>query len=165
MPGEHTNVIEFPDDAIGKSAFEEANSREITMIETLFQDLRFGLRMLAKSPGFTAVAILSLTLGIGANTAIFSLVNTAALRPLPVARPNELMSLKNANGSKIDTGFSYLNYKDFRDRNDVFADLIGYQFTPVSTSYEGINEKMWAYLVTGNYFNGLGVNAILGRVI
>src|SRR5437016_13547474 len=93
---------------------------EITMIETLFQDLRFGLRMLAKSPGFTAVAILSLTLGIGANTAIFSLVNTAALRPLPVARPNELMSLKNANGSKIDTGFSYLNYKDFRDRNDVF---------------------------------------------
>ncbi len=139
--------------------------RGLPLIETLVQDLRYGLRMLVKRPGFTLIAVLSLGLGIGANTAIFSIVNTAALRPWPVERPDSLVSLQNAGSRRVSTTFSYPNYKDFRDRNDCMADLIGYRFAPVSVSYDGVNEKMWGYVVTGNYFEGLGVKAALGRVI
>lgn len=135
------------------------------MIETLIQDLRYGLRMLAKRPGFTIIAVLSLGLGIGANTAIFSLVNTAALRPLPVEKPAQIISLQNAVGFRASPGFSYPNYKDLRDRNDVFTGLLGYRFTPLSVSHDGVNEKLWGYIVTGNYFDVLGVKAALGRVI
>ena len=121
--------------------------------------------MLAKSPGFTAIAVLSLGLGIGANTAIFSLVNTAVLRPLPVEKPEQLISLQNAVGFRASPSFSYPNYKDIRDRNDVFAGLVGYRFAPLSMSHDGINEKVWGYIVTGNYFDVLGVKAAAGRVI
>src|SRR5882724_9551936 len=135
------------------------------MMETLIQDVRYGLRMLVKSPGFVIIAVLSLGLGIGANTAIFSLVNTVALRPLPVEKPAELMSLINVSGSRGNNAFSYPNYKDYRDRNDVFSGLIGYQFAPLSVSHDGINEKLWGYLVTGNYFDVLGVKPAIGRLI
>jgi hypothetical protein len=134
-------------------------------METLIQDLRYGLRMLAKSPGFVMVAVLSLGLGIGANTAIFSLVNTAALRPLPVEKPEQLVSLQNVSASRASNSFSYPNYKDFRDRNDVFSGLIGYHFAPLSVSHDGINEKLWGYVVTGNYFEVLGVKPAIGRLI
>jgi macrolide transport system ATP-binding/permease protein len=144
---------------------EYRRQRGLPLIETFVQDLRYGLRMLAKRPGFTLIAVLSLGLGIGANTAIFSVINSAVLRPLPVERPEQLVSLQNAVESKISTGFSYPNYKDLRDRNDVLAGLTGYRFVPLSVSYDGINEKLWGYLVTGNYFDVLGVKAALGRVI
>jgi len=139
--------------------------RGLPLIETLIKDLRYGLRRLARSPGFTAIAVLSLALGIGANTAIFSLVNTLALRPLPVDKPDQVVSLANAAEGRMFPTFSYPNYKDFRDRNDVFADLIAYRFAPLSLSYDGVNEKLWGYVVTGNYFETLGVKAALGRVI
>ena len=136
------------------------------MLETLIQDLRYSLRMLAKRPGFTLIAVLSLGLGIGANTAIFSLVNTVMLRPLPVERPEQIVSLQNEGLLRVSTTFSYPNYKDYRDRSgEVFAGLIGYRFAPLSASYNGVNEKMWGYIVTGNYFEVLGVKAALGRVI
>jgi predicted permease len=135
------------------------------LIETLIQDLRYGLRMLMKNPGFTIIAVLSLGLGIGANTAIFSLVNTAILRPLPVDRPEELVSLKNANEFRVSTGFSYPNYKDFRDRNEVFSGLFGYRFAPVSVSRDEVKEKLWSYIVTGNYFDVLGVKPALGQLL
>ncbi|HSE96887.1 MAG TPA: ABC transporter permease [Blastocatellia bacterium] len=142
--------------------------RGIPLIETLLQDMRYGLRMLARSPGFTTVAVLSLALGIGANTAIFSLVNTALLRPLPVERPEQLVSL-TSKGSRSSQQFaypfSYPNYRDFRDRNEVFAGLIGYRFAPLSLSHDGINERVWSYLVTGNYFEVLGVKPALGRLL
>jgi predicted permease len=137
----------------------------LPFVETLVQDLRFGLRMLAKSPAFTAVAVLSLALGIGGNTAIFSLFNTMLLRPLPVERPEQIYSLSNVAENRMFPTFSYPNYKDLRDRNDLFDGLIGYRFAPLSLSHDGINERLWGYIVTGNYFEVLGVKAALGRLI
>ncbi|HEX4946105.1 MAG TPA: ABC transporter permease [Blastocatellia bacterium] len=134
-------------------------------MQTLLQDLRYSLRRLRKSPGFTLIAILSLALGIGANTAIFSLVNTALLRPLPlVERPQEIVSVYGTfNNGAGDTLFSYPNYKDLRDRNDVFTGLLAYRFAPLSLSHQGNNERIWGYLVSGNYFDVLGAKPLLGR--
>jgi predicted permease len=134
-------------------------------METLWQDLRFGLRRLLKTPSFTIVAVMSLALGIGANTAIFSLVNTVLLRPLPVAQPEQIVAIYGTlhNGAD-DTLTSYLNYKDFRDRSrDVFTGLLAYRFAPMSLSQGGNNERIWGYLASGNYFDVLGVKPLLGR--
>jgi putative ABC transport system permease protein len=139
--------------------------RGIPWMETIIRDLRFSMRRLAKSPGLTIIAILSLALGIGANTAIFSLMNTAALRPLPIEKPGELVSLSSRTDDHILPIFSYPNYKDFRDRDNAFDGLLAYRFAPLSLSHDGINERLWGYLVSGNYFEVLGVNAILGRTI
>jgi macrolide transport system ATP-binding/permease protein len=141
------------------------SQRGLPVIETLVQDLRYSFRRLIKSPGFTIVAVLSLALGIGANTAIFSLVNTAALRPLPVESPEQLVSLTNVAENRLFPTFSYPNYKDFRDRNNAFAGLIAYRFAPLSVSHDGVNERLWGYVVTGNYFEVLGVKAFMGREI
>jgi hypothetical protein len=109
----------------------------------MFQDLKYGARMLMKKKSFTVIAILSLALGTGANTAIFSLINTTLLRPLPIEKPGELVALNSIEENRSFPSFSYPNYKDFRDRNDVFAGLIGYRFTPLSMSHDGINERIW----------------------
>jgi predicted permease len=149
-----------------QTAEECRRQRGLPLIETLFYDVRYGLRRLARSPGFTFVAVLSLALGIGANTAIFSLVNTALLRPLPVERPEQLVSLSNAAASRGFPAFSYPNYKDFRDRSgEVFDGLYAYRFAPLSVSHDGTSERLWGYVVTGNYFEVLGVKAALGRVL
>ena len=131
----------------------------------MFQDLRYGVRMLLKNKSFTVIAILSLALGTGANTAIFSLINTVLLRPLPVENPQQLVALNNIAENHAFPSFSYPNYKDFRDRNEVFSGLIGYRFTPLSLSHDGINERVWGFEVTGNYFQVLGVGTALGRAI
>src|SRR5262245_7129017 len=140
-------------------------NRRNSMLGDFWQDLRYAVRMLGKNPGFTVVAVLTLGLGLGANTAIFSLINTVLLRPLPVERPDRLVTLNNAPDSRMFPAFSYPNYKDFRDRNDVFSGLIAYHFAQLSLSHDGVNERLWGYLVTGNYFETLGVKAALGRVI
>jgi len=133
-------------------------------MQTLLQDLRYSIRRLRKSPGFTVIAILSLALGIGANTAIFSLVNTVLMRPLPlVTQPEQLVSVYGVYSSNSDTIFSYPNYKDLRERNEVFAGLLAYRFAPMSLSHQGNNERIWSYLVSGNYFDVLGAKAMLGR--
>ena len=133
-------------------------------MSTLLQDIRFGWRQLLKHSGFTALAIISMGLGIGANTAIFSLVDTVLLRPLPVKDPGQLMEIYGTqhNGADI-TIQSYLNYKDYRDRNTVLSGLIAYRLAVVSMRHGGTNERAWGYLVTGNYFDVLGVKPILGR--
>ena len=129
-----------------------------------FRDVRYGLRGLLKRPGFTAIAVITLALGIGANTAIFSLVNTVLLRPLPVHHPEQLVAVYGTLHNGADyTIQSYLNYKDYRDRNDVFSGLMAYRFAPMSVSHEGRNERVWGYLVSGNYFDVLGVQPFLGR--
>ncbi|MFN7931419.1 MAG: ABC transporter permease [Blastocatellia bacterium] len=130
----------------------------------LLQDLRYALRVLRKSPGFTLIAVLSLALGIGANTAIFSLVNTVLLRSLPVANPRQVVAVNmTMNKGTEYIVASYPNYRDLRDRNEVLAGLIAYRPVPLSLSVEGRNERLFGYLATGNYFDVLGVKAVLGR--
>ena len=130
----------------------------------LRQDIRFGWRQLLKHPGFTGLAILSMALGIGANTAIFSLVDTVLLRPLPVREPSQLIAVDGQlrNGTDF-TLQSYLNYKDYRDRNTVFSGLLAYRFVVASLSHNGVNERAWGFDVSGNYFDVLGVKPSLGR--
>jgi macrolide transport system ATP-binding/permease protein len=133
-------------------------------MQTLFQDLRYGSRQLLKRPGFTLLAIISMALGIGANTAIFSLVDTVVFRPLPVRHATELQELYGTvqNGT-VYTLQSYLNYKDYRDRNQVFSGLIAYRIVVASLSHNGNNERVWGTVVSGNYFDVLGVPPVLGR--
>jgi predicted permease len=133
-------------------------------METLLHDVRYGLRQLLKHPVFTILAVVSLALGIGANTAIFSLVNTVLLRPLPVKEPSQLIEVYGSLNNGADfTLQSYLNYKDYRDRNDVFSGLFVYRIVVASLSHSGSNERVWGYLASGNYFEILGVKPMLGR--
>ena len=132
-------------------------------METLFHDLRFGFRRLIKTPGFALIAILSLALGIGANTAIFSLVNMILFRPLPVADPQEVVSVSAVGKNGEMAAFSYPNYLDFRDRNEVLSGLLVSRPAYMSLSRNGNNERVWGNLVSGNYFDLLGVKPALGR--
>ena len=133
-------------------------------MEKLLQDFRFGFRQLIKKPGFAALAIISMALGIGANTSIFSLIDTVLLRPLPVHEPSRLAVLYGTlhNGADV-TLQSYPNYRDYRDRNTVMSGLALYRVTMSNLSHKGINERVWGYLVSGNYFDVLGVKPFLGR--
>jgi predicted permease len=132
-------------------------------MENLFHDLRFGFRRLIKTPGFAVIAILSLALGIGANTAIFSLVNIILFRPMPYANPQEVVSVSAVGKEGAMAAFSYPNYIDFRDRNEVLSGMLVSRFTYMSLSRNGNNEKIWGNLVSGNYFDVLGVKPALGR--
>ena len=133
-------------------------------MQTLFQDLRYGARQLLKRPGFTFLAIFSMALGIGANTAIFSLIDTVLLRPLPVRDASQLVELYGTLHNNSDyTIQSYPNYKEYRDRNDVLSGLLAYRMVVTSLSHTGNNQRVWGYLVTGNYFDVLGVKPALGR--
>jgi predicted permease len=134
-------------------------------MRTLWQDLRYGARMLWKQPGFTLIVALTLSLGIGANGVIFSLVNALLLRPLPVEKPEELAAVYTSDFSSVDFGASsYPDYVDFRDRNRVFAGLVAYQMPqPLSLSIDGTNERVFGEIVSGNYFSALGLKPSLGR--
>src|SRR5262247_2912374 len=114
-------------------------------MQSLWQDLRYGARMLVKNPGFTLIAVVTLALGVGANSLIFSLVNALLLRPLPVEKPEELAAVYTSDFSGGDLGVSsYPDYIDFRDRNRVFAGLVAYQFPhPLSLNIGGTNERMF----------------------
>ncbi len=101
----------------------------------MLQDLRFGLRMLVKSPGFTAIAVLSVALGIGANTAIFSLINAALLRPIPVRDSDRLASVfMTDQRNPGNLPLSHLNYKDIRDQNQVFSEVAAFSFAQANWS-------------------------------
>lgn len=132
-------------------------------MDSLIKDIRYAVRGLIKRPGFVAIAVITLALGVGANTAIFSLVNMVLLRALPVDRPSEIVSLAVRGRNDSLSAFSYPNYKDFRDRNDVLSGLLLYRFVPLSLSRNGGNERVWGYEVTGNYFDVLNVKALQGR--
>jgi len=132
-------------------------------MDSLIKDIRYAVRGLVKRPGFVAIAVITLALGIGANTAIFSLVNTVLLRSLPVERPGEIVSVSVRGKDDSFSAFSHPNYIDFRDRNEVLSGLLLYRFVPLSLSRDGNNERIWAYLVSGNYFDVLGVKAVQGR--
>jgi len=143
-------------------------------MSTILQDLRYALRQLRRSPGFAITAILTLALGIGANTAIFSLLDQALLRSLPVRDPQQLVVLKGTGdawtGSTSSSGgddtdyFSYPMYQDLRDQNKVFDGLIGTSPAQAGFSRGSNSQVLDVETVTGNYFNVLGVQPALGRV-
>ena len=129
----------------------------------MIKDIRYAVRSLIKRPGFVAIAVITLALGIGANTAIFSIVNTVLLRGLPVDRPNQIVSVAVRGKDDTLSAFSYPNYKDFRDRNEALSGLLVYRFVPLSLSRNGVNERVWGYEVSGNYFDVLNVKPLQGR--
>src|ERR1043166_152873 len=129
----------------------------------MLKDVRYAVRGLLKRPGFVAVAVITLALGIGANTAIFTLVNMVLLKSLPVDQPQQIVSVALRGKGDAMSAFSFPNYRDFRDRNDVLSGLLVYRFVPLSLSRSGANERIWGFEVSGNYFDVLGVKAIKGR--
>ncbi|HKZ81752.1 MAG TPA: hypothetical protein VJ124_26020 [Pyrinomonadaceae bacterium] len=109
-------------------------------METLLRDIHYGIQSLLKRPGFVIIAVVTLGLGIGVNTAIFSLLNTVLLRPLPVAHPEQIVSVAVRAKNDSILAFSYPNYVDFRDRNQVLSGLLLYRMAPLSLSREGNNQ-------------------------
>ena len=134
-------------------------------MQTLLQDLRYGLRQFTRSLAFTLVAVLSLALGIGANTAIFTLADTVLLRYLPVRRPEKLVILARVSPRGLRTNFSYPIYEDFRDKQDVFSGVLARNVIPLNMEASSGTERVSGELVSGNYFSVLGVEALLGRAL
>jgi predicted permease len=141
-------------------------------MQTLWQDIRFGVRMLAKSPAFTAIAVLTLALGIGANTAIFSLMNQVLLQRLPIINPDELVILRSpgpmtghvsTDGDSTES-FSYPMYKGLRDSNSVFSGILARYGFSASVARGGQTDRASGEVVSGNYFEVLGVRPAIGRM-
>jgi len=131
---------------------------------SLFQDVRYAWRTLLRSPGFTLVAVLTLALGIGANSTIFSWINSTLLNPLPAVKHTDgLVALTRAGSALTDLTFSYPDYVDLRDRNQSFSGLVAFKTWRVSLTGVGQPENIWGFLVTANYFDVLRVSPILGR--
>jgi len=134
---------------------------------SLWQDVRYGARMLLKNPGFTLIGVLTLALGIGANTAIFSMVDSFFLRPLPVKDPNQItvLAFQQKKGMLQDQ-FSVPDFEDIRNQTSgVFSDVMGYQLGLDGLSVNGKADRIMTNFVTGNYFSMLGVKPYLGRLI
>ncbi|HEV3458711.1 MAG TPA: ABC transporter permease [Thermoanaerobaculia bacterium] len=128
-------------------------------LDQLRQDLRFAGRMLRRGPGFTAVAVLSLALGVGANTVAFSVVNSLLLKPLAIASPASVFTVEDR---RFPTQ-SFPNYRDLRDRNTIFAGLAAYRQAPMGVETADGARRVWGYLATGNYFDLLGIRPLRGR--
>ena len=147
-------------------------TRGVRWIEDVAQDVRFALRQLRKSPGFTVVAILTLALGIGANTAIFTLIDAVMLRMLPVRNPQQLVSLDLGDAHSFprgidgndSTAFPFPAFVQMRDRNEVFSSVFAFKdLGRLSVEVNGNAEILHGEMVTPNYFLGLGVSPELGR--
>ena len=143
-------------------------------MNTLLQDLRYALRQLRKSPGFTLTVIVTLALGIGANAAVFTLFDQVLLRMLPVQRPKELVRFvwkggfsgsASSFGGDVSNYFSYPMYKDLRDRNQVFQGVLAADKAQVGVSWHNQAESKDAEVVTGNYFQLLGLQPVAGRLL
>ena len=134
-----------------------------SMIDTLLNDLRYGVRMLAKNPGFTTVAVGCLAVGMGASTAMFSLVNAVLLRPLPVEQPDRLVRLWQTRDGILRGQIAYSSYEFYRDNNDSFTGLTTQSPAIVNVSGGDRSTRVYGAVVTGNYFSLLGVRPALGR--
>ncbi|MGC2769325.1 MAG: ABC transporter permease [Candidatus Acidiferrum sp.] len=147
----------------------------VSILESFLQDLRFGLRMLRKNAGFTAVTVLTLALGVGANVAVFSMVDGLILRPLPLDHPEQLTFLAfERPDDSFDNNFSYPEFQNLRNSTtDIFSDAAAYGESgfeagaegPEGLTVDGITKSINTAYVTGNFFNMLGVRSFLGRVI
>src|SRR5882724_291013 len=172
--------------SFGSAALSMERSRTMwgfNGVEAFFQDIRYGARMLVANRVFTAVAVLSLALGIGANTAIFSLVNAVLLKTLPVKQPDQLVLMKwksgpnmvagsisggldMIGGKKSSTSFSYPTFKYVRDNNSVLSDAIAFaELEQLSVGINGQAEIASGQIVSGTYYTALGVDPIVGRTI
>ncbi|HSR69594.1 MAG TPA: ABC transporter permease [Acidobacteriota bacterium] len=133
-------------------------------MEKLLQDVRFAFRVLAKRPGFTAVAVLCLALGIGANSAIFSLINTFFFRPLPVEEPHRLVKMYTSLSKDFPyASYSYPDYRDYNAESEIFKGVAAHRTLPLSVTLQGEPELRVGELVSGNYFQVLGVRPHKGR--
>ena len=154
--------------AFGNAAVVEERGREVwvwPMIESVLADIKLALRQLRRSPGFTVTAVLTLALGIGANTAIFSVVDGILFRPLPVPHPSEVIAIDTAASRLTRFGStSYQDWLDLRARSHSFKDLAIYEDLPLSLSRKGAEPQfVHGLLVSDNYFSALGVQPAIGR--
>jgi predicted permease len=137
------------------------DERGTRWLEDAWRDVVYATRRLRRTPAFAAAAIGSLALGIGANTVVFSLLNGLVLRPPPIHDPDRVLFV----GGTRFAAQSYPNYLDFRDRNVTFANLAGFRLAPMGLRHDAATDQAWGYLVTGNYFETLGVQPWLGRLL
>ena len=134
-------------------------------MKNLWQDIRYGIRMLAKSPGFTAIAVLTLAVGIGANTAVFSVVNSFLFNPLPVRDAGRLVVVACHTADDDDPReISHLDFKDLQARNDSFSDMTAYMIHFAGLSAGHRSERVLVTYTEGNYFSALGIQPALGRM-
>ncbi len=143
------------------------DERGTQFLEQLWQDVRFGTRMLAKSPLLTVIVVLTLSLGIGANTTIFSIVNSVLIRPLPIPDPGQIaaVAIQQQNAPIGSSGFSYPAFKDFRDQTGDSIDLFGSAMSLVDVSADEKADQLGVAFVSTNYFSAVGVVPALGRLI
>src|SRR5208337_4373229 len=146
--------------------------RNLNFIENVLQDARYGVRLLVKNPGFAVVAVLVLALGIGANTAIFSLLDQAILRSLPVKDAGRLVVLSDgeyrsgwSTSDATEMVYSYPHYKEVRDQIPLFDGVIARANIPLSVASAGAAERAGGDVVSGNFFSVLGVGPAIGRVL
>src|SRR5262245_24344383 len=132
-------------------------------MQTIWQDLRYGLRMLAKRPGFTVVAVFTLALGIGANSAIFSVVNGVLLRPLPLEAPERLIKIWEMLPSGGQGTASAPNLKDWREQNTVFNGIAAFQFSSFNLHGQESPERLSGAIVSPNFLDVVGLRPQLGR--
>jgi predicted permease len=133
-------------------------------VTSFWQDVRYSLRMITKTPGFAAIAILTLALGIGANTTIFTWINSTLLNPIPgLASPREVVSLSLGRGAENPFPFTYPDLEAMRDGQQSFVGITAANITPMSLTTKGKPERVWGTVASANYFDVLGVRPILGR--
>jgi predicted permease len=147
----------------GQQRFKQESHEELGghFFEVLLQDIRFALRILRKSPGFTIVAVLTLALAIGANAVVFSVLNALILRPLNVPQPKSLYMIERGDGGSPQQ--SYPDYLDLRDRNRSFDGIAAYDMATAGIDIGGKPSPVWVYEASGNYFDVLGIQPRLGR--
>jgi predicted permease len=150
-------ILEFGSREAHKEKCREAGG--FLFFSEIWRDLQYASRILRRSPGFTFIAVLSLALGIGANTVVFSVLEALILRPLPITEPRQVYSV-NSGGQPQQ---SFPNYRDLRDRNSAFESLFAYRVAPMNLDVAGSAQRVWGYLVTGNYWTSLGIKPALGR--
>jgi predicted permease len=133
-------------------------------MNSFWQDVRYSLRMIAKAPGYAAIAVLTLALGIGANTTIFSWINSTLLNPIPgLASPNEVVALSLGRGTDNPFPFTYPDFESMRDGQQSFVGITAANIAPMSLTGKGKPERVWGMVASANYFDLLGVRPILGR--
>jgi predicted permease len=133
-------------------------------MNSFWQDVRYSLRMIAKAPGYAAIAVLTLALGIGANTTIFSWINSTLLNPIPgLASPNEVVALSLGRGTDNPFPFTYPDFEAMRDGQQSFVGITSANIAPMSLTGKGKPERVWGMVASANYFDLLGVRPILGR--